>query len=144
MKPHIDEAWRSLRLADRDITAFDLLKDEPEVHVSIVCFHAQQAVEKSLKAVLYSRQIEFERTHDLVKLARLLGDRGMILPVSNDQLRVLNPFAVTFRYDDLEIELITRDDTTTLVTDVRQWAEEQVSTAAIEEGAKDAQDASSE
>ena len=66
MKPHIDEAWRSLRLADRDITAFDLLKYEPEVHVSIVCFHAQQAVEKSLKAVLYSRQIEFERTHDLV------------------------------------------------------------------------------
>ena len=135
MKPHIDEAWRSLRLADRDITAFDLLKNEPEVHVSIVCFHAQQAVEKSLKAVLYAHQIKFERTHDLVKLARLLDDRGITLPVSNDQLRVLNPFAVTFRYDDLEIELITRDDTATLVADVRQWAEKQVHNAAVVEDA---------
>ena len=144
MKPHIDEAWRSLRLADRDITAFDLLKNEPEVHVSIVCFHAQQAVEKSLKAVLYSRQIEFERTHDLVKLARLLGDHDIMLPVSVDQLRLLNPFAVTFRYDDLEIDLITRDDTTTLVTNVRQWAEEQVSTTAVDKDAQDVQESDRE
>ena len=35
MKPHIDEAWRSLRLADRDITAFDLLKNQPEVHTQL-------------------------------------------------------------------------------------------------------------
>lgn len=52
MKPHLEEAWRSLRLADRDIKAFDILRADPEAHLSIVCFHAQQAVEKSLKAVL--------------------------------------------------------------------------------------------
>jgi HEPN domain-containing protein len=129
MKPHIEEAWRSLRLADRDIKAFEILKEEPEAHLSIVCFHAQQAMEKSLKAVLFSRQIEFERIHDLVQLAQLLRGRDVIVPLSDDGLRRLNPFAVTFRYDDMEIELITREDAANWVADVRRWAEEQVSAA---------------
>jgi HEPN domain-containing protein len=47
MKPHVEEALRSLRLADRDIKAFEVLADEPDVHLSMACFHAQQAVEKS-------------------------------------------------------------------------------------------------
>lgn len=129
MKPHLEEAWRSLRLADRDIKAFDILKEEPEAHISIICFHAQQAVEKSLKAVLFSHQIEFKRIHDLVKLARLLGDHGVVLLVMEDQLRRLNPFAVTFRYDDMEIAPVSREDPASLVADIRRWAEEQVSAA---------------
>ena len=133
MKPHLEEAWRSLRLADRDIQAFDVLKVSPEVHISMACFHAQQAVEKSLKAVLFSRRIEFERIHDLVKLAQLLSTCGLVLPVPEDQLRRLNPFAVTFRYDDLEVEPISRLDTASIVADVRRWAEEQVSVAAESE-----------
>lgn len=41
MQPHIEEARRSLRLADRDIIAFNILKEEPDAHISIVNFHAQ-------------------------------------------------------------------------------------------------------
>jgi len=100
MKPHIEEAWRALRLADRDIQAFHVLEKSSEVHLSIICFHAQQAVEKSLKAVLFTHQIEFRRTHNLVDLAALLRQNGIELPISDDQLLKLNPFAVTFRYDD--------------------------------------------
>ena len=133
MKPHLEEAWRSLRLADRDIQAFDVLKERPEVHISMVCFHAQQAVEKSLKAVLFSHRIEFERIHDLVQLAQLLSNRGLVLLVPEDHLRRLNPFAVTFRYDDLDIEPISRLDTASIVANVRRWAEEQVSVAAESE-----------
>lgn len=129
MKPHIEEAGRWLRLADRDIIAFNILKQEPEAHASIVNFHAQQAVEKALKAVLYSHQVVFDRTHDLVKLAQLLDEHGISIPVSSDQLRVLNPFAVTFRYDDLEVDLILVEDAGSVVAHVRQWAEEQVGKA---------------
>jgi HEPN domain-containing protein len=129
MEPHLEEAWRALRLADRDIKAFEILKQEPEAHISTVCFHAQQAVEKSLKAVLFSRPIEFERTHDLVKLARLLADHGLAPPAADDKLRRLNPFAVAVRYDDLELELVSRDDTARLVAHVRRWAEEHVRAA---------------
>jgi HEPN domain-containing protein len=130
MKPHVEEARRSLRLADRDIKAFEILRGEPEAHLSIICFHAQQAVEKSLKAVLFLHQIEFERTHDLVKLARLLGAEGIPVPTHEDELRRLNPFSVTFRYDDLETELISAEHTATLVTLIRRWAGEQMSAAA--------------
>ncbi len=129
MEPHLEEAWRSLRLADRDIKAFEVLKKEPEVHLSIVYFHAQQAVEKSLKAVLFAQQIEFARTHDLVKLARLLGGRGILLPVGEDQLRRLNPFAVTFRYDDMEITPVAQEGMASLIAEIRRWAEEEVSAA---------------
>ena len=48
------------------------------------------------------------------------------MPVPEEQLRQLNPFAVTFRYDDLDIELISRSDTANLVIEMRRWAEEQV------------------
>ena len=54
MKPHIEEAQRALRLADRDIYAFNVLKKEPDTYLAVVYFHAQQAVEKLLKAVLFS------------------------------------------------------------------------------------------
>ena len=64
MTPHRDEAQRSLRLADHDIVAFEALMQHPEVHPARACFHAQRAIEKSLKAVLVSRQVEFRRTHD--------------------------------------------------------------------------------
>lgn len=141
MRPHIDEAWRSLTLADRDIVAFEVLRDNPKVHLSVICFHAQQATEKSLKAVLFSRQIEFRRTHNLVELTELLRSFGLEPPVSNERLRRLTPFAVTFRYDDMEVRVITPETATAITMAVRGWAEKQVrlvmedeETAAIENG----------
>ena len=123
MKPHVEEALLSLRLADRGIKAFEVLSNEPEVHLSVACFHAQQAVEKSLKAALFAHEIEFGRTHDLVKLAQLLRGRGIVVPVSDSQLRRLNPFAVAFRYDDADIETIPKEDAAKLVSGARAWAE---------------------
>jgi HEPN domain-containing protein len=131
MKPHIEEAWRALRLADRDIKVFNILVEEPEAHLSIVLFHAQQAMEKSLKAVLFSRQIEFRRTHDLTELTHLLRQEGIETPVADDLLERMNPFPVTFRYDDMDIELsMTREDVAGPLVKVRKWAETQVSAAA--------------
>lgn len=72
MTPQRDEALHSLRLADHDIAAFEALLQHPEVHPAMACFHAQQAIEKSRKAVLFSRSVEFRRTHDLLELANLL------------------------------------------------------------------------
>lgn len=129
MKPHIEEALLSLRLADRDTKAFEVLSDDPDVHLSVVCFHAQQAVEKSLKAALFAHEIEFGRTHDLVKLAQLLRSRGIVVPVSDSQLRTLNPFAVTFRYDEADIETIPEEEAANLVSSTRAWAERIVEAA---------------
>lgn len=129
MKPHIEEALLSLRLADRDIKAFEVLSGDPEVHLTVAFFHAQQAIEKSLKAALFAHEIEFARTHDLVQLTQLLRGRGISVPVMDADLRRLNPFAVIFRYDDTDIDTIPQPDAANLVTTTRAWAEKVVEEA---------------
>ena len=129
MKPHVEEALLSLRLADRDIKAFEVLSDDADVHLSVVSFHAQQAVEKCLKAALFAHEIEFGRTHDLVKLAHLLRGRGIVVSVSDSQLRRLSPFAVTFRYDEADIESVAQEEAAKQVSSIRSWAEMVVTAA---------------
>ena len=52
--------------ANEDIAVIDnLFKTDPEFYASTICFHAQQAVEKYLKAFLVHHNIDFPRTHDL-------------------------------------------------------------------------------
>jgi HEPN domain-containing protein len=114
MSPAIEEAFRYLQLADDDAAAFRGLLKLPEVKFRLACFHAQQSVEKSLKAVLIYKGLEYRRTHDLHTLSTMLEDHGMKLPCSPEELTRLNPFAVTFRYDDTDIPLV-RDEV------VRRW-----------------------
>jgi hypothetical protein len=64
-----------------------------------------------------------------LRLGRLIDDGGDPLPISHDQLRELNPFAVTYRYDDFEYELTSTDRLVELVTTIRTWSEEQVKLA---------------
>lgn len=126
MKPNVEEALRTLHVASHDMKASEILKESPEIHLSIVCFHAQQTIEKSLKAVLFLHRIEFRRTHDLTELAQLLRQHGIESPVADLHLNVLNPFAVTFRCDDMEINMITREEAADLAVIVYRWAENQV------------------
>lgn len=65
----------------------------------ILGFHAQQAVEKSLKAVLALRGIEFPRTHNLAMLLELLRRAGDAAPPDGDDLARLIPFGVVARYE---------------------------------------------
>ena len=122
----VDQARRFLALADRDIKAFMVLKNAPEITLVTVCFHAQQAVEKSLKAVLILYGIEFRKTHDLYELAYLLLDNLITPPFTPEELGRLTPYAVTFRYDDQEIETVTRDESEIMMEAIRRWAGEQV------------------
>lgn len=65
MKQAADLARRFLALADRDLRAFEKLVSDPEIDDEVIGFHAQQAVEKCLKAVLVRHSIEFRKVHDL-------------------------------------------------------------------------------
>jgi len=126
MTPGHEEALRALRLADRDIVAFRALKNSPEVSLASTCFFAQQAVEKCLKAVLFERGIVFAPIHDLVRLALTLQEHDVAVPCSADELRKLNPFAVTFRYDDTDIPLVSGTEVEKMVDIMRFWAGEVV------------------
>lgn len=63
-----------------------------------VCFHAQQCVEKLLKAVLIQRGVTPPKAHDLVHLYHLLTASGITLAWTLDDLRFLTQAAVDFRY----------------------------------------------
>jgi HEPN domain-containing protein len=52
MTAFIEEAQHLLRLAERDYETFAILRAHPNAKLAPTCFHAQQAVEKALKAVL--------------------------------------------------------------------------------------------
>ena len=122
MTPSHEEALRALRVADRDIAAFMKLRGDPDIHISSTCFHAQQAVEKCMKAVMFERAILFPPVHDLARLALILQERGINVPCLVDHLRKLNPFAVLFRYDDTDIPLVTTEEVEKWVERMREWA----------------------
>ena len=84
--PQLEEARRLLRLAQRDRTAFSALAAMSSVALAVACFHAQQAAEKALKAVLCLRGVGFRRTHDLEELAGALADIGLPVPATADDL----------------------------------------------------------
>ena len=52
--------------ANKDIAVIEnLFESGPDLYASTICFHAQQAVEKFLKAFLVFHNIDFPKTHDL-------------------------------------------------------------------------------
>lgn len=69
---------------------------------AIVGFHAQQAVEKALKAVLASRGIKFRFIHDLDYLGELCEENDIELPLEFEGATRLTPFAAIGRYGSQE------------------------------------------
>lgn len=126
MKQPSDLARRFLSLADRDIKVFRKLVNDPDIDDEAVGFHAQQAVEKCMKAVLALQQIEFRKTHDLRALIDLLEEHGLTRPPLLDAIKRLNPFAVVLRYDFIELGALDREQAQDVVSSVRRWAGEQV------------------
>src|SRR6478672_1633793 len=61
------------RKASEDAKAAQLLADNDEIADEIVGFHAQQAVEKWLKAVIAARGLPEARIHDIGRLRRSSG-----------------------------------------------------------------------
>ncbi|MCS6848516.1 MAG: HEPN domain-containing protein [Anaerolineae bacterium] len=63
-----------------------------------ICFHAQQCVEKYLKAWLSEQSVTFPKTHDLEALAKLCLPTLDKLSSQLSALRLLTSFAVEVRY----------------------------------------------
>ncbi len=130
MKNPRDHALTLLHLADRDRRAFLALKNDVHWNVDphTICFHAQQGVEKAIKAVLISRNLEFGRTHDLNKLFYQIEKLSLNFPVKLAELSKLNPYAVTVRYDDQDVDTITLHEAEKILTTILEWAEATIRT----------------
>ncbi len=64
----------------------------PEAYLEDLCFEAQQAAEKAIKAVLIRRGIEFPYVHDLNRLLALLEEAGEKIPetIRKAEGRIIN------------------------------------------------------
>ncbi|MEI6515701.1 MAG: HEPN domain-containing protein [bacterium] len=63
-----------------------------------VCFHAQQCLEKYMKAVLVQKGKPFTKTHDLNVLLSDCLDCYPLWAAMRDDLKRLSQYAVQFRY----------------------------------------------
>jgi HEPN domain-containing protein len=116
-----DLAERFARKACSDEIALEKLAYDPEVPDDLIGFHAQQALEKLLKAALAYAGVAPPRIHDLGELVALLGDAGLSPPASASEARALVPWAVEFRYDDILDEQLDRVAACKTVVQVRAW-----------------------
>jgi HEPN domain-containing protein len=111
------------RKAANDATAAREFADNSEISDEIIGFHAQQAVEKWLKAVMADLGLPQQRSHDIDQLGRTLEENGVELPVPRSRLAELTDFAVPLRYEDLlDAEPLDRQATVELVGEVGEWA----------------------
>ncbi len=84
--------------ADNDLkNAAHTLKLGRDCPTDTVCFHAQQCVEKYLKAFLVLVETPFPKTHDIELLISLMP-KGMRIPLSPGQQRRLTDYATVTRY----------------------------------------------
>lgn len=112
-----------LESARQDEKAVAALSGISDIGDAIVGFHAQQAVEKTLKAVLSSAGIVFRRTHDIAELLDLLTDSGLPPPPASETLDELNPYAVEARYGLVELSGLDRQIIGATIGQVLAWVE---------------------
>lgn len=111
--PNPDEVLQIVRQwverAEEDLrSAEHLLVWEESCPTNTVCFHAQQCVEKYLKAFLTSAQIEFPKMHSIAELMALLPAAARPQLGAEEQQRLTN-YATVTRYPG-DWEPITREE----------------------------------
>ena len=121
-----DNAEVLLRKAKGDEFTVEKLIPDPASPDEVIGFHAQQAVEKMLKAVLAHHAVSYPRIHDLTELVDLLRDNNISFPEQLQEIDRLTPFATLFRYADVVAQpprAFDRSWAIDCVRQVRAWAE---------------------
>jgi HEPN domain-containing protein len=131
-----DYARVLLKKAGGDEAAIRKLGSDTDIPDDIIGFHAQQAVEKAIKAVLSANAIKYRFSHNLAYLRDLCKDSGIELPPSLDGIEELTPFAAIERYGGEEPipsttgpegpDLLDRDQALTLAATAIAWARDAI------------------
>jgi len=98
----------------------------PGVLYEDLCFQAQQAAEKALKAVFVFRKIPYPYTHDINALLSGLEQKGVEIPLPLWDAVTLTSFASDTRYPGTATP-VTRDEYTEavrLAQEILHWTEE--------------------
>lgn len=91
-----------------------------------LCFHAQQAAEKALKALYQKQGWKFRFTHDLGELITGLESQGLSIPQEITETVVLTSFASEMRYPGFG-EPVTKEEYEEAVQQAKavvEWAKQ--------------------
>jgi len=91
--------WIIKALNDIKVAQHEINLPEDEITTDAICFHCQQAVEKLFKTYLVSKNVEFEKIHDLELLLKLCSNQ-------DDEFKNLNIGNLT----DYSVEVSYPDD----------------------------------
>jgi len=114
------EDWIKYAVSDLELARIPL---PPGVLWEGLCFHAQQAAEKALKAILVSHSVPVHKTHNIGILIDLLAEHFFI-PESIEESVSLTDYAVITRYPG-DLEPVTEDEykeAIRLAKEVVSWA----------------------
>ncbi len=111
-----------LRYARSDLELARVVRPD-EVLFEGLCFHAQQAAEKALKAVLIAKGVPPPKTHNIRTLLDLLPQE-VIAPQEIEDAASLTDYAVTSRYpgDFESVDEEEYEETVRLAETVVLWA----------------------
>lgn len=119
----IEQARLLLRLAHRDFNALRGMADSPLVVDEIFGFHAQQSVEKALKAWLCAKEMIYPLTHELPRLLSLLENMGATVEPYWPLMR-FTPYAVQARYEEGPAYESAHLDRNAIIAEVRTLLEQ--------------------
>lgn len=96
--PKIVEGW--IKKADEDLLyGKSSLEDGLEFY-SPICFHFHQAVEKYLKAYIVSKELDFQKIHDLTKLLKICAQEDTDFNNLSNLVSELNSYFIEVRYPE--------------------------------------------
>ncbi len=101
----------------------------PEAYLEDLCFLAQQAAEKAVKALLIERRIDFPYVHDLGRLLFLLEEEGEEVPEEIRAAAELTLYASATRYPGVVRPVTTEEysQATEIAETVVRWVEQRLS-----------------
>ena len=104
-----------------------------------VCFHAQQAAEKALKAVLLAATLCFPLSHDIQELLKIANQGGLAVPPEVAEAVALTHFAVEARYPGYaeEITMVEVEAAIRTAEVVVDWAATAVASVGADTSAED-------
>lgn len=94
----VPAGWMEKGDEDLKVVEHELKLGEKECASGAVCFHAQQAAEKYLKAYLIDKKKQTGRTHDIALLLKLCAEFDTVF--KEIDAAELNFYAVQVRYPD--------------------------------------------
>jgi|YNPMSStandDraft_1061717.scaffolds.fasta_scaffold00916_4 HEPN domain-containing protein len=121
--PGSPEQWLARAKADLALAKVPL---PPGGCYEDLCFHAQQAAEKALKAIYVARGQGFRYVHDLEELLTGLQKNGLRIPEAIQHAAILTSYAVETRYPGMTDPVTAEEyrQAVFLAEQVVRWAEQ--------------------